>query len=235
MAMSERIPVKVANFSEQSILPINHVSEIEGNMIYRITIGLLLTALVTQNHPVIDATGEITQLSRHIVGGHSGSVGRKLPVQLQGLSSDAGIQNGDSFFIDFVITNKGQSPLKVPTDVRPADFEPQDSGARSFEHLSLFVTAGEKDSLILKGGADLYGADDVTGSILILQPSESVRVHAKCSLVATNGRPMLGAQILTAHLSLRHETLSPKGLDAELNSEDRGSASSQSWSVKIDN
>ena len=69
----------------------------------------------------------------------------------------------------------------------------------------------------------------------MLRPSESVRVHAQCSLVATNGRPIVGAQILTAHLSLRHETLNAKGVDAELNSEDTGSAISQSWSVNIDN
>jgi hypothetical protein len=87
-------------------------------------------------------------------------VGRQLPVQLQGLASDLEVKSGDLFFADFVITNTGQYPIQLPASVHPADFEPKDTNARSFEHLSLSIMAGEKDSVILKGGADLYGADD---------------------------------------------------------------------------
>ena len=199
------------------------------------TIVLCLLAIgIPQTNRSVDATNETRELARKIVSGSSGGNGHSLPIELKTVIVNGGSQPGDSLFVDFIITNPGPQPLALPTSLRADDFEPkEESSASTFEHLSLFITAGDpKHPLMLKGGADLYGAPRLRGSLRTLNPSESLVVHTKFRLAFSNGT-LSGTQSFTAHLSLLDETLKPKGPDLESDSQELGfaAASPFSWTI----
>jgi len=82
------------NQSAGSISTINHANKTEEIMIYRLVVGLMLASVAAQHQTTIDATGDFRPFSHSITEGHSGSVGRRLALQLEVLASNLEFKPG---------------------------------------------------------------------------------------------------------------------------------------------
>src|SRR5437660_8004989 len=87
----------------------------------------LLLFLLTERQIPIDATGDIKPSTKHVLGGHADTVGRRLPVDLETVMFNREISLADSVFVDFIISNRGDQPIVLPTAVSPTDVEPKDT------------------------------------------------------------------------------------------------------------
>jgi hypothetical protein len=200
----------------------------EVNMLRLLLFNILLQTGSLATLVTVDATVPIRPSTRHVISGSSGGSGYRLPVELKLLVSKPSEKAGSPAVVDFLITNTSARPIVVPVWLHQKDLEPNDNSmAYSFEQLSLFVTTGTKNSILLKGGADLYGSPAIPNSLVTLSPMQSVQVHATISLATLDGSDCTGAQDLTAKLILVKATIRPKGPDAEKQSEDVGSAFSR--------
>lgn len=202
-------------------------------MIRVMVVTCLAVVIFAQSDTTIDATGETATLSRKIVTGTSGGSGRSLPIELQTIVVNAGKHTGDPLFVDFMITNRSKQPLTLPISTNAQEIEPRDPNPSLFQRLNFFlVTRDSQQSLLVKGGADLYGATHLPETLRTLKPSESLIVHTKFLLASWRG-DLLGTHTFTGHVALFYETLRSKGTSLESLSDEAGSATAApfSWTV----
>lgn len=97
---------------------------------------------------------------------------------------------GDDAFIQIVVQNIGRSPVQIPVSPHLADFQPADPGQgfAVIELTSVLLIGGKQWQSTSGIGHKLYGSDDRPGTILTLQPGESVRIidRAKIDVIGSN-------------------------------------------------
>ena len=131
--------------------------------------------------------------------GHSAD----LPIRLELLMPSPKLRPGETTLVDFIITNIGNEPIKLPSSVRLFNSEPM-------EALALWLTSdGIKDQYLRGEGsgppikfeiveisAELDGRIDEPKSFLTLAPNKSIRVHASTPQLKA------GTHSFTAHAEL---------------------------------
>jgi hypothetical protein len=107
-----------------------------------------------------------------------------LPIRLELLMPTRELRPDETTIVDFIITNIGTEPIKLPSSVLLFNSEPR-------EALTLWLTSdGIKDQYLYTGSgrvikfetvqisAEMDGRSDEPKSFLALAPSKSIRVHA---------------------------------------------------------
>jgi hypothetical protein len=165
--------------------------------------------------------------------GHSAG----LPIRLELLIPTGELQPDGTTRVDFIITNIGTEPIKLPSSVALFNFEPR-------EQLTLWVTSdaikdqylGETGSgrLVLvkmKGvvsiSAELDGTSDDPRSLYVLPPNKSIRVHASSPQLKS------GTHSLTAHAELLRVSRVSNGSSEVITSEGIGTADSDVVTTRL--
>jgi len=104
-----------------------------------------------------------------------------------------------SLVFEVRLTNAGQDSLEFPTDPNLADFEPESARtpyAYMSAHLYVVLDPSQRSSAILPG-VMLYGSKQVTDSLKLLGPGQSIQIRARTRLapVNANTRPKLTAEV----------------------------------------
>jgi|SRR5580704_13199843 hypothetical protein len=163
-----------------------------------VLIAITLAGLQAEG-PVIDITGVVPRnrvrepATSSSSGGSAGSNG---PVVQQGgsvgltilsLKSDDNAPE-PSLVFEVRLTNVGQGSLELPTDPNLADFEPDRAStpyAYMSAHLYVVLYSNQRSSAILPG-VMLYGSRQVTGTLKLLVPGQSIQIRARTLLKAVN-------------------------------------------------
>jgi hypothetical protein len=131
--------------------------------------------------------------------GHSAA----LPIRLELLMPTRELRSDETTLVDFIITNIGNEPIKLPSSVLLFDSEPK-------EALTLWLTSDGIKNQYLRGvgsgplikfeivetSAELDGRSDEPKSFLALAPNKSIRVHASTPQLKA------GTYSFTAHAEL---------------------------------
>jgi hypothetical protein len=154
----------------------------------------------------IDATGPQEE-AREVSSGGCGSIGRKLPLQIEVEVHGGPSSHKEKTVVEFVLTNSGKQNLRLPISPEPADVEPADSGGdHSFQVLGIRMTSGALHETMLPGGAELYGNEE-SATLVTLAPGESLRVRAKVALPHVPRAGQKSAPVLVAHAVLSEKTV----------------------------
>ena len=106
--------------------------------------GVLLSLTAT-GQLEIDATGPICDRVKTPTAGSSGSVGRKLPLQVAIATNGSPSADSEMPTVRFTLTNMSKTVLTLPISPHPRDLEPSDPNkSYSIEVLSLYVTSGRR-------------------------------------------------------------------------------------------
>jgi len=132
--------------------------------------------------------------------GHSAG----LPIRLELLMPSQKLRPDETTIVDFIITNIGTEPIKLPSSVLIFSSEPMDA-------LTLWLTSeGIKDQYLNDGSgrlikfeivetsAELDSRSDEPKSFVVLAPNKSIRVHASSPQLKA------GTHSFTAHAELGH-------------------------------
>ncbi len=193
----------------------------------------VLFSLALWAQTVVDATVPIHKRLRNPTAGQSGSIGRKLPMQVvlefppERPNSDGDVK------VAFVLTNAGEKDLTIPISPHPGDFEPADKNVPyTVQHLHLYLTSTKVQDSALNGGADLYGNETRPRTLLTLSPGKSVRVLAWVKATKELA-PEPGAASVVAHAVLDLEALKTVRDQTILNSDEIGSSTSSSYTLQL--
>ncbi len=196
-----------------------------------------LSALISMTlwaQTVIDATVPIHKRLRNPTAGQSGSIGRKLPIQVAlEFPSERSNSDGD-VKVTFVLTNAGRKDLTVPISPHPGDFEPPDQNQPyTMQHLHLYLTSNKVQDSALPGGADLYGNQTHPRTLLTLSPGESVRVLAWVKATKELAPEPRTAASVVAHAVLDLEALKTVHGQTLISSDEIGSSSSAEYKLEL--
>jgi hypothetical protein len=148
--------------------------------------------------------------------------------EVHAASQDAQVRT----YVDFTLTNNGQTNLALPVSPHPGDLEPKDPKATyTVQHLALYLTSetgpkAEKRSTVLPGGANLYGQSAFPETPTILKPGESVKFLTRVAVPHDFGTPSPGSITLVANAWLYQETIRSTGDQLKSEEEEIGSATS---------
>jgi hypothetical protein len=168
-----------------------------------------------------------------VKAGHSGSAGRKLPLQVavEVHPSSSKAENGRTL-VDFILTNSGKKNLAIPVSTNPDDLGQADS----FLNLWLYITSDKRHETVLQAGTDrlnpfvnLYGSHAVQGTVVTLLPGESIRVRAEVSLPPVSNTDQENALVLVAHVVLDRKTITSANGQPIMDSHEVGSATSSEY------
>jgi hypothetical protein len=84
----------------------------------------------------------------------------------------------------FKVLNTGRVPLELPVSSHLADLQPSDASA-AFRYTSLALSVSPVEDRSSIGFVELYGKKDITGTIMILNPGEWIRVEANVKFSLT--------------------------------------------------
>ena len=192
---------------------------------------VVLPAISALGQLIVDVTGPVRERQRNPTFGSGGSSGRRLPLHVTFEVQDSQDPQGRAY-VDFTLTNTSGNNLALPISPHPGDFEPKDAKATyTVQHLTLYLTSetgpkAQKRSIILPGGAHLYGQSEFPETLTILKPGESVKfltcVAVPHHSVASDLKPIA----LVAYAWLYQETIRPMGDQLKSEEEEIGSASS---------
>ncbi len=141
------------------------------------------TCAFAQGQVSVDATVPIHNRPWNPDAGEGGGVGRRLPLAVTVKPMDASPDSKGRTKIEFVLTNSGKENLSIPISPHPGDLEPPSPEVEySVTHLSLFLSEVHSPGSILSGGADLFGAAKLAGTLVPLSPGSSLHVIAYVSL-----------------------------------------------------
>ncbi|MGH9564497.1 MAG: hypothetical protein ACRD4F_09275 [Candidatus Angelobacter sp.] len=193
---------------------------------------LFSIALLAQT--VVDATVPIHKRLRNPTAGQSGSIGRKLPIQVAlEFPSEKSNSDGDVKLV-FVLTNVGHQDLIIPISPHPGDFEPPDQNQPyTVQHLHLYLTSTKVQDSALPGGADLFGNESHPTTLLALAPGKSVRVLAWAKMPKELAPEPSTAASIFAHAVLDLEALKTVRGQTISNSDEIGSSSSPGYKLKL--
>jgi hypothetical protein len=127
-------------------------------------------------------------------GSHTLGHSAGLPIRLELLMPNRGLRPNGTTTVDFIITNVGTEPIKLPSSVVLLD--------PPMEALTLWLTSDGVQDFYFPGGskieaiqtsAELDGQSDDQKSFFALAPNKSVRVHATSPLL------IAGTHSFTAH------------------------------------
>jgi len=91
-------------------------------------------------------------------------------------------QDGDEPKFEVTVENIASAPIRIPFSPHLADLQPENPAkkfAYSELHLRLWIAAGTDWDSTTGDGIVLYGAEDHAGTMLTLNPGESVRIIGK--------------------------------------------------------
>jgi hypothetical protein len=188
-----------------------------------------LAVLVTQSsmagaeQTVVDATVPIRARVRPPTGGRSGSLGRKLPLQVTVEANSADSRMNE---IDFILTNTGNAALILPASPHPGDLEPSDPNVTyTVEVLSMYMTSGNDEATALPGGVELYGDRKLPETMTKLAPGESIRVLTRMT-VPSGWHPGTAHKMLVGHVVLEAQTVKTSDGQTVEDTKELGSARS---------
>ena len=114
------------------------------------------------------------------------------------------INPAEPFQVEFKALNTGSAPIELPVSPHLSDLQPNDE-SQPFSYFSLaLVVRGEGDAV---GFVELYGSLDQPESMLILQPSQWIRVRAHVALRSSPSEQ--GPMELHGEFWLRKNTFHP--------------------------
>ncbi len=189
------------------------------------TLALFVTqsSMAGAEQTVVDATVPIRARVRPPTGGHSGSLGRKLPLQVTVEASSADSRMNE---IDFILTNTGNAALILPASPHPRDLEPSDPDVTyTIEVLNMYTTSGDDEGTALPGGVELYGDRKLPETMTKLAPGESIRVLTRMT-VPSGWRPRTAHKMLVGHVVLETQTVKTSGGQTVEDTQELGSAKS---------
>lgn len=152
------------------------------------------TTLCAESHCqfTLDATRQPVPPSRGM-GPFSGSAlpghSAGFPVRLDLVVGTGKLERDGTKLIDFVITNIGDEPIKLPVSV--------DQNISHTHVLTLFLTMGGRFPVNNITSAEVYGESGNSRTFCLLAPGNAMRVHA-----STRFRLTPGIHSLTAHAEL---------------------------------
>ena len=186
----------------------------------------LFVALLTMSafgQLVVDATVPIRGRLRNPTAGTSGSIGRKLAMQIAIETTRTSPNDSWRAEVDFILKNTGKVVLTLPLSPHPGDLEP--ANARySVEVLSLYVTSGKRQDSLLSGRTSLYGSRVSPETLVKLAPGESIRVLTRIGVPQDSAGT--ADQVFVGHASLEHQTVKTTNGQTIDNTREVGSASS---------
>jgi hypothetical protein len=164
--------------------------------------GLIFVG-VAQEQLTIDATKELAPSPRGrgpFPGGAGASESTRLRIRLELPTPKLELQSDGSVLVDFVITNMGAGPVKLPITLEGTP-DPTDiltlwltSDAIVDEYLKDQETGRLVKIESVGTSAELYGRSDDPRTFRVLAPNETVRVHASSRVRMNPGR-----HAITAH------------------------------------
>jgi hypothetical protein len=176
----------------------------------------------TKQHEItIDATKQVEGPARgrgpfpgSPIPGHSPA----LPISIELQVPDSKLRSDGTIDVDFIITNIGTEPIKVPSRLKgPEDLK---TFYERTKVLTLWLTSDAIKSSFLVGsnikidavplGAQLYGWDDDPTSFYTLAPNKSILVHTSSPGLNPGTYP------LTAHAELIRLVAANGGWESEL-------------------
>lgn len=160
----------------------------------------------TQDQQTIDAAGQQQRPPRGrgpFPGSTSPGHSSGLPIRLELLMPTRQLRADETTIVDFIITNIGTEPIKLPSSVLLFNSEPMQA-------LTLWLTSDGIKEQYLRGegsgppikfeiveiSAELDGRSDKPKSYLTLAPNKSIRVHASTPQLRA------GTHSFTAHAEL---------------------------------
>jgi len=193
-------------------------------------IPVMFCAVAATGQLVVDAAVPVHARLWNPVAGHSGSIGRKLPLQVVIEIRGVPQQDGGTTEVVFNLTNMGKTPFTLPISPHPGDLEPSDANTDyRVEKLSLYVTLGKRQDTLLSGKAELYGSPDSPASMARLAPSESLRVRTRVSLPWNSSREKGGEEILVGHAVLDDQQVRSSNGETIEDDQELGSAASEEY------
>ena len=159
-------------------------------------LGMILVGSA-QNQLTIDATKQPSWLLRgrgpfpgSATPGHSGG----LPIRLELLIPTGGLRSDETTLVDFVITNVGSEPIALPASV--------DQNIERTDLLTLWFTSDAIKNAYLRDdqtglltrievvgtSVELYGYKNAPRTFHVLNPNETIRVHASSRVRLYPGR-----------------------------------------------
>ncbi len=174
---------------------------------------IALIAIILAGMQVDDPLIDITRVSPRnrarepmTSSASGGAVGGNGPVAQRGVSVGLTILSLKSFdapepslVFEVRLTNIGRESLEFPSDPNLADFEPESANtpyAYISADLYILLNVNQQSSAVLPGVL-LYGSKQVTGTLKLLGPGQSVRIRATTRLKALNAD---GVPKVTANL-----------------------------------
>lgn len=195
-------------------------------------LGVLLS-LPASGQLEVDATGPIPGRVRTPTAGRSGSLGRKLALQVVMETTGSPPNDSQMTTVRFTLTNTSKTVLTLPISPHPRDLEPSDpSTSYSIEVLSLYVTSGKKQDSMLRGRADLYGRHTSPESFVKLAPGESLRVLTQIEFPHPKDPSEATEEIFVGHAVLDDETVKSLGDQTVEDSQELGAASSVEYTTR---
>jgi hypothetical protein len=196
--------------------------------------GLLVACacLATTNQTVIDARVPIRERMRNPTAGHTGSIGRKLPMQVGVDFPQWQMDAEGRTEIAFTLTNNGEKAFTIPASPHPGDLEPVDKAIPyALQHLHLYLTSNRDNEAALAGEAHLYGNAQHSETLLTLSPGDSVRVLARVKIPSgmSNVKDPL---LLIGHAVLNDEKISTADDQTFLEIEEIGAAKSPAYKAE---
>jgi hypothetical protein len=197
--------------------------------------GLLVgsASLAITSQTVIDATAPIRDRMRNPTAGHTGSIGRKMPIQVAVNFPQPQADAEGRMEIAFTLTNNGEKAFTIPASPHPGDLEPMDKSIPyALQHLHLYLTSNRYNEATLGGGANLYGNAEHPETLLTLSPGASVRVLARVKVppsLASNGKEPV---LLIGHAVLNDEKISTVNDKTFTEIEEIGAAKSTAYKAE---
>ncbi len=174
----------------------------------------------------VDATVPIRERLRSATTGTSGSIGRKLAIQVAIETTRTSPNDSGMTELDFILTNTGKTVLTLPISPHPRDLEPTDPKTDyTVEVLRLYVTSDKRQGLALSKTTDLYGSRMSPETLVKLAPGESIRVLTILVLPRDPHTSEAG-ETFVAHAVLDSETIRNINGQTVSNTQELGSASS---------
>ena len=173
---------------------------------FTLVASVVFSVLPALGQLTVDATSPIREMRRTASVGSGGGFGRKVPLQVTMKTTGAPPDEDGKTVVEFSLTNSGKTDLIIPISPHPGDLESADPNASySLRALGLSVTADKKQAQVLRGQAYLYGSDTVPGTLISVDPGESIRVLARVALPSTP-QTETEAPVFVGHASLNSLT-----------------------------
>lgn len=148
---------------------------------FKLLVGLAILALssdVSGQERLLDLTKlhkpPASTKSSGTVGGMGHSTLRRIPLEVSIISAEAGVTEGKAVILVLMsVKNTGDTPLDLPATL-DYKLNRDDNPA-----LGLYLSVQSSSGKVYEAGSNgLYGSKSIAGSLMIINPRESVRIRA---------------------------------------------------------